>query len=117
MVFLSDDSFVFSAAAKNGFVHLFTADLAGNVRPLGREEARYPAISDDGQWLAYSRQQGGVWNLWLRDLHNGKTRRITDAECNDISPTWEADSKTLVFASDCGRALWFTALVRQRVIP
>jgi Tol biopolymer transport system component len=27
-----------------------------------------------------------------------------------ISPAWSPDSKTLVYASDCERALWFTAL-------
>ena len=117
MAFLPDGSLVFSAAPKHGLVNLFTVDLAGNVHSLGREEARYPAVSDDGHWLAYSRQQGGVWNLWLREFPTGETHRITNAECNDISPAWEADSKTLVYASDCGRALWLTALVRQQVIP
>jgi Glycosyltransferase family 87/WD40-like Beta Propeller Repeat len=117
MSFLSDHSLVFSAAANNGAPQLFAVDLAGNVRPLDRGEARYPSVSPDGRWLAYGRQDRGVWNLWLMDLHHDQTRRVTNEECNDIVPTWEADSHTLVFASDCGRALWLTALSRRRVIP
>ncbi len=117
MAFLADDSVLLAASENHGASHLFTADHDGTTRQFSLDEARFPAASGDGHWLAYSRQQGGVWNLWLRDLHTGETRRITNAECNDISPTWESDSKTLVYASDCGRALWLTALVRQQVIP
>ena len=116
MSFLSDDSLVFSATTTDGAPQLFNVDLAGNVRPLSGE-ARYPSVSPDGRWLAYGRQDRGVWNLWLMDLHTSETRRITNEECNDIAPAWEADSQTVVFASDCGRALWFTALYRRRVVP
>jgi Tol biopolymer transport system component len=47
------------------------------------------------------------WNketghLWLRDLYNGETKRLTNAACNNVEATWSADSKTLVYASDCG---------------
>jgi Tol biopolymer transport system component len=117
MSFFSDDSLVFAAAANGGAPQLFTVDLAASVRPLDSGEARYPSVSPDGRWLAYGRQDRGVWNLWLMDLHTKETRRITNEECNDITPSWEPDSQTLVFASDCGRALWFTALYRRRVIP
>jgi hypothetical protein len=117
MSFLSNDSLVFAAAANGGAPRLFKVDLAGSVRPLDSGEARYPSVSPDGRWLAYGRQDRGVWNLWLMDLHTEETRRITNEECNDITPSWEPDSQTLVFASDCGRALSFTALYRRRVIP
>ena len=53
--------------------------------------------------LPYHRMGGGlrtvaspVWNLWLRDLHSEQDMRVTSADCNDIFPSWEADSKTLV---------------------
>jgi Glycosyltransferase family 87/WD40-like Beta Propeller Repeat len=117
MSFFSDDSLVFAAAANGGAPQLFTVDLAASVRPLDSGEARYPSVSPDGRWLAYGRQDRGVWNLWLMDLHTHEIHRITNEECNDITPSWEPDSQTLVFASDCGRALWFTALYRRRVIP
>ena len=88
------------------------------LRSVADEPSRYPSVSPDGRWLAYSRQSGGVWILWLRDLRSEQDMRVTSADCNDIFPSWEADSKTLVFASDCERAaLGLTALYRVRVLP
>jgi Tol biopolymer transport system component len=115
--FLPDGSLVFSAAENDRRPALYRVSRNGNLQKLDSSESRYPAASPDGRWLAYSQLDGGVYHLWLRDLGDGTTRRITSAQCNSISPAWQADSKTLVYASDCGRALWFTALYRQRVIP
>ena len=116
------------AATSGGRAGLFVADSAydpkgtgsvrtWSVRSIGGEEARYPAVSPDGRWLAYSQFEDGNWNLWLRDLTSGDKQRLTHAACNTTEPAWSADSKTLVYASDCGRALWFSALCRRRVIP
>jgi Tol biopolymer transport system component len=120
MSFLPDGELIFSADA-GGRPGLYETSSnggqAGGVRSLGAEEARYPAVSPDGRWLAYSQLQGGSWNLWLRDLKSGQQQRLTHAECNAMQPAWEADSKTLVYASDCGRAMWFSAICRRRVVP
>jgi len=115
MSFLPDGQLIFSAAS-GGRPGLFTTGQGGGVRSLAAGEARYPAVSPDGRWLAYSALQGGSWNLWLRNLENGRQQRLTNAECNNMSPAWTADSKTLVYASDCGRALWFSAICRRRVV-
>jgi len=115
MSFGANDSLIFAAAEDHRPPGLFSVDLAGHVRPLLLGEARYPAISPDAHWLAYSRLSHGYWNLWLTDLDSGDSRRITDEPCNDISPAWSSDGHELIFASDCGRALWFTALRRQSV--
>jgi len=115
MSFLPNGSLIFSAVANGGRPGLFLLDQAGAISSLGSEEARYPAVSPDGHWLAFSKLQSGNWHLWLRDLHNGQTGRLTHADCNNVEPTWASDSKTLVYASDCGRALWFTALCRRRI--
>jgi len=115
MSFLPNGSLIFSAESNEGRPGLFLLDQAGAISSLGLEEARYPAVSPDGHWLAFSRLQSGNWHLWLRDLHSGQSSRLTHADCNNVEPTWASDSKTLVYASDCGRALWFTALCRRRI--
>jgi hypothetical protein len=69
------------------------------------EQGRPPQIYD------------GVWNLWLRDQRTGSTRRLADVPCNQIQPSWEDGSKTLLYGTDCGRSLWFTAVARRRVVP
>lgn len=116
MAFLPAGTLIFSAILK-GQPQLFSTDQSGIVRSLGLNEARYPSASPNGHWLAYSQLDGGNWNLWLHNLDTGKTYRLTHAACNNIEPTWTADSRTLIYASDCGRALWFTALCKRRIFP
>jgi hypothetical protein len=116
MTFLPTGELVF-AAASDGRPGLFVTEQGGGIRSLGLERARYPAVSPDGRWLAYAQMQGGSWNLWLRDWTSGETRRLTDADCNTTEPAWAADSKTLVYASDCGRTLALSVLSRRRVVP
>jgi Tol biopolymer transport system component len=118
MTFLADgESLIFAAAGKGGHYNLFTVSKAEGIHSLGIADGRYPAASPDGHWLAYSQLRHGVWNLWLRDLQTGVSRRLTRADCNDISPAWDQNSTTILYSSDCGRALWSTALYRKRVVP
>ena len=114
MSFLPDGSLVF-AAVTAGQTSLFVAHQNGSVRYFDADNSRYPSVSPDGHWLAFSRLQRGNWNLWLRDLRTGQTRRLTDVECNDTDSSWSEDSQTLVYASDCGRGLWLPALCRRRI--
>jgi hypothetical protein len=72
--------------------------------------AKNPAVSPDGRWLAYSREDRGAWQLWVMDLASRHQARVTDGDCNSVEPAWAADSRRIVYASDCGRALGRTAL-------
>ena len=115
MSFLPDGALIF-AADFAGRPSLFTANQQGSIRSLDFGTARYPSVSPDGHWLAYSQLQKGTWNLWLRNLKDGYPERLTNAECNDTEPVWTEDSQTLIYASDCGRGLWLSALCRRRVV-
>lgn len=114
--FLSPREYAFSAVADGGPPQLYLSDATHTSTPLPLGESRYPALSPDGRWLAYSHLSDGVWNLWLRNERTGATRRIADTPCNQIQPAWEQDSKTLLYSTDCGRSLWFTAVSRRQVI-
>jgi Tol biopolymer transport system component len=96
---------------------LFERSLDGHVVHLLNDEARYPAVSPDGKWLVYSELRRGSWNLRLRDRSTGKSLPLTDAPCNAIQASWEPDSRTILFASDCGRAVGLTALYRRQAVP
>jgi hypothetical protein len=115
MSFLPNGSLIFSAEPNGGRPGLFLVDQAGSISSLGPDESRYPAVSPDGHWLAYSKLQGGNWHLQLRNLRNGQTETLTHADCNNVEPAWLSDSKTLIYGSDCGRALWFYALCRRPI--
>jgi hypothetical protein len=114
--FLSVRDYAFAAVTNGRPPRLYLFDTTHTNAPLPLGDSRYPALSPDGRWMAYSHLDDGVWNLWLRDETTGATRRIADIPCNQIQPAWEQDSKTLLYSTDCGRSLWFTAVSRRQVI-
>jgi hypothetical protein len=105
-------------AAPFGQPELFLLDVAsGRTAPMPiTGPARYPAFSPDGKWLAYSRCEQGNWHLYVTRLGSAATRKLTGGECNSISPVWEVDSKSLIYATDARRGLNMTALARMTVI-
>jgi hypothetical protein len=115
--FLSEEHYAFSAVEDGRPPRIYLTDPSHANEPLALGESRYPALSPDGAWMAYSHLDHGMWNLWVRDQRTGATRRIADVPCNQVQPAWEADSRTLLYGTDCGRSLWFTAVARRRVLP
>jgi hypothetical protein len=115
--FKSPTEYAFAGSDERHASQIYLRDATHMNTPLALGEARYPALSPDGRWMAYSRLDHGAWNLWLRNQGSGAIRRIANVPCNQIGSTWEDDSKTLLYGTDCGRSLWFTAIARRRVIP
>jgi Tol biopolymer transport system component len=115
--FVSEGEYAFSAVEDGYAPQIYLTDATHADAPIALGASRYPAISPDGKWMAYSRLDQGMWNLWLRDQGTGATRRIADVPCNQIQPSWESDSRTLLYDTDCGRSVWFTAVARRKVIP
>jgi hypothetical protein len=115
--FHSAVEYAFSASKSSAPPKIYLTDATHRNAPVILEESRYPALSPDGQWMAFSRLDHGVWNLWLRNESSGSLRRIADVSCNQIQPSWETDSKTLLYSTDCGRSIWFTAISRRKVLP
>jgi hypothetical protein len=115
--FLSEREYAFSAVEHGHPPQIYLNDETHENVPLELGESRFPALSPDGRWLAYSRLDHDGWNLWIRDQRTGATRRLGDMPCNQIDAAWEDDSKTLLYSTDCGRSLWFTAIARRKVIP
>jgi WD40-like Beta Propeller Repeat len=115
--FVSERLYAYSAVANGRFPQVYLTDATHMNAPITGTESRYPALSPDGKWMAYSHLQHGMWNLWLRDQRTGAARRVADVPCNQIQPAWESDSRTLLYDTDCGRSVWFTAVARRRVVP
>jgi hypothetical protein len=116
----SPDDRIVLAAAGEGRPRLYAGDAdSRRFVELGTSgvPARHPAVSPDGAWLAYDRDEHGAWQLWLMKLPAGEQVRLTDTDCNSTEATWLSDSKNLVYATDCGRALGYTALRRMRAVP
>ncbi len=74
-----------------------------------------PAVSPDGRWLAFVAAETGARQVWTLDMASGARRRLTEGVCNNESPAWEADSRAIVFTSDCARGLGLPALYRVKL--
>ena len=117
--FSPDDQIILSSE-QGGRFRLYQADpQAENVTPVIAVtcSARYPAVSPDDQWMAFSCQERGAWQLWVLNLRTHEQRQLTNTECNSINAAWTADSRNVIYATDCGRALGLTALSRMEVVP
>jgi hypothetical protein len=73
------------------------------------------AQSPDGKWLAFTSERTGSKHLWLRNVSTGRELLLAGGNCNSSWPAWEPDSRSLVFASDCGRAFGLPALYRAPI--
>lgn len=91
--------------------------LAITELPFVGCSARYPAFSPNGEWLAFSCERHGVWQLVTLNRRTLEQRQRTTAECNSITPAWTPDSKSLIYATDCARGLGITALSKIDIVP
>lgn len=95
---------------------LFTTSAEGGMpERLPVPYAGFGAISGDGKWLAYTlhstdtrtwkRYRGGMaTDVWLFNLQDKTSRRITDWEGTDTIPMWApGDSSAVYFLSDRGK--------------
>jgi Tol biopolymer transport system component len=78
-------------------------------------DAATPVASPDGKWAAFTSDRHGPEQVWLRNLADGQETQLTGGNCNSSSPAWDLDSKSILFASDCGRAFGLPALYRARL--
>jgi hypothetical protein len=74
-----------------------------------------PIASPDGQWAAFEVPGEGPRRIAVRNVANGDVRVLTGGNCNSWAPAWEMDSRSLIFASDCGRGMSLPSLYRARV--
>ncbi len=118
VTWLDDQRLIFSSRQKENF-SLYRATLEGNVEELSMPlcSVRYPAVSPDGLWLAFSCDERGSWQLHIMSVDGAHERELTDADCNSLAPAWTTDSKRIIYATDCGRGLGLTALAEARVFP
>ena len=115
--FFPDHRIVFSSRREGRF-RLYMVNPAFDVieqMSLPTCSARYPAISPDGEWLAFSCEHRSAWQIHTMNLRTKEQVQLTHADCNSISPAWTLDSKELIYATDCGRGLGLTALAKLSI--
>jgi TolB protein len=94
------------AMDEGGDTHLFAyqPEEIGAGQPLPLTRLTYgpwdditPAISPDGQAVAFSSNRSGYWDIYLLELNTGNITRLTDTLEYEASPSWSPDNKWLVY--------------------
>jgi TolB protein len=94
------------ALDEGGDTHLFAyqPEEVGAGLPLPLTRLTYgpwdditPAISPDGQSIAFASNRSGYWDIYLLNLNTGDITRLTDTREYEASPAWSPDNKWLVY--------------------
>ncbi len=94
------DGVIVFAMSDGPFVHLFA--FHPTQLPLSRLtnhpwDDLHPAISPDGNRIAYASRRNGYWDIYILDLRDGNLTRVTDTPEYDGWPTWSPDGQWLAY--------------------
>ena len=101
------------------WVFLPVAVWAGEELPEIRQVSTHPsldlspAVSPDGQWLAFVSERSGNLDIWLKQLPRGRAVQITTHQAEDLQPAWSPDGERLAFVSkrrDAQGDIWTVSL-------
>ncbi len=72
-----------------------------DVQRLTVNKARdqYPRFSPDGQWIAFSSNREGNYDVFVVPVSGGEPRQLTFNSANDDVVGWTPDGKKIVFSS------------------
>lgn len=68
-------------------------------------DARQPAWSPDGRWIAYFAYRDGGYDLWAIAPDGSQPHKLTWGAFDDREPSWSHDGNRIVFSSDRGDPL------------
>jgi TolB protein len=95
---------VIRISPNSGTSDLYKVALDGSARkkaltngPRGAMNVE-PAVSPDGNQLAFSSDRSGKAMIYIQDLNTGVTQRLTYAGYYNSSPAWSPDGKRIAFA-------------------
>jgi len=81
-----------------------TGGAAGRITDLFND-ARQPAWSPDGQWIAFMGYRDGGYGIWAVAPDGSHPHKLTWGAFDDREPAWSLDGTRLAFSSDRGNAL------------
>jgi len=59
-----------------------------------------PNFSPDGQFIAYSSDRSGNFDIWVQQISGGNPVQVTNNPAHDWQPDWSPDGKLIVFRSE-----------------
>jgi serine/threonine-protein kinase len=104
---------------RKGNIDPLTA-MAGGAKPTLFLESRftlwYPEFSPDGHWIAYTSNESGTPELYVRP-YPGPGEKIRISTVGGLEPIWTANGRELVFRSGTFERLQFFAATIRTVSP
>jgi TolB protein len=94
------DGLIVLSFSEQGYAQLFSHQLLGEPftrLTSGAWDDIDPALSADGNKLAFTSNRGGNWDLYLLDLQSGKTTQFSDDDAYDGHPSWSSDGAWLAY--------------------
>jgi TolB protein len=94
------DGLMVVSLSESGYSQLFSHQLLGQPftrLTSGAWDDVDPAISPDGQRVAFASDRNGAWDLYFLDLLTGHTVQITDDAEYDGNPSWSPDGAWLAY--------------------
>lgn len=58
-----------------------------------------PALSPDGRSIAYTSDERGNLDVYVRSVDGGEPVRLTDSDADDAQPAWSPDGRRIAFVS------------------
>ena len=66
----------------------------------------YPVIPPNGEYLAFSSQRAGNWDIYLMELSDGDPQRVTKERGTDTTPVFSPDGQKLYYRSNSINPNW-----------
>src|ERR1035441_698698 len=81
------------------------------VQRLTDNQARdvYPRFSPDGNWIAFSSNREGNYDVYVIPATGGKPRQLTFHSADDSVVNWTPDGKNIIFTSARGNGVFPSA--------
>lgn len=97
------NSMIVFAMGTGGYRHLFA--FHPNYLPItqlstGNWDDSDPALSPDGNWLVFTSNRSGEWDIYLWDLLNNSIQQITNSPDVETSPDWSPDNQWITYSSN-----------------
>src|ERR1051325_2382384 len=69
---------------------------------INKARDQFPRFSPDGQWIAFSSNRAGNYDVYLVPVSGGEPRQLTFHSADDHVVGWSPDGKRIVFSSTRG---------------
>lgn len=92
---------VFKGWGNTGAGLRLASSTLDDITPLtDSDQDTAPALSPDGQRVAFMSRRDDNWEIYVVDADGGNLQRLTDNPAQDGLPAWSPDGQAIAFASD-----------------